>query len=503
MSAITAGRLLAPHLGWFERAIAFFAPNAALRRAASRISLDQLRGYEGAAHGRRVDGWFTRSTSANAELQRSLVKLRDRHRDLVRNVPWIFRAKAAVVSITIGFGITSRIVGNKTTQKRWNGWAGTTKCDADGRHNWYGLQALVWGAVVESGECIVRRRWRSASKKLAVPMQVQVLEADYLDHSKTVMLEGGYIIQGVEFNDDGERIAYWLFDQHPGELLGTVAVSKRVPAKDVLHIFRQDRPGQVRGVPWGAPIIITTRDLDELEDAFLMHEKISNAQQGWVRDIADVPTPANAPKESLSEAFEPGRIDVLPPGKDIVFNNPPIGRDISPVQRSYLLRIAAAYGITYAALTGDLTKVNFSSGRMGNIDMARNVEQWQWNTIVPQLLDPVITWFGEALAMTGMAVSDLAAEHGMPRREMINPVAEVEAYKEAIRTGLMPLSAAHRELGEDTDRVLDEYAETNKKVDQLGLKFDSDPRTDSAPRAAGAGARTREKSRASTTRKVA
>jgi capsid protein len=35
----------------------------------------------------------------------------------------------------------------------------------------------------------------------------------------------------------------------------TQFASVRVPAERVLHIYRVDRPGQVRGVPWLAPAI--------------------------------------------------------------------------------------------------------------------------------------------------------------------------------------------------------------------------------------------------------
>jgi capsid protein len=35
-------------------------------------------------------------------------------------------------------------------------WAEATGCDAEGRLDLYGLQALVMRAVVESGECFVR-----------------------------------------------------------------------------------------------------------------------------------------------------------------------------------------------------------------------------------------------------------------------------------------------------------------------------------------------------------
>jgi capsid protein len=85
-------------------------------------------------------------------------------------------------------------------------------------------------------------------------MRLQVLEPDYLDlhRNGVVTAGGGQIIDGIEFDKQGRRVAYWLFTSHPGSarLMTTQFASVRVPADRVLHIYRVDRPGQVRGVPW-------------------------------------------------------------------------------------------------------------------------------------------------------------------------------------------------------------------------------------------------------------
>ncbi|WP_163070242.1 phage portal protein, partial [Acinetobacter nosocomialis] len=72
---------------------------------------------------------------------------------------------------------------------------------------------------VEAGECLVRRRKRFSSDGLPVPMQLQVLEADFLDEARSGKNGKNEIIQGVEFDPVGRRVAYWLFDEHPGSAL--------------------------------------------------------------------------------------------------------------------------------------------------------------------------------------------------------------------------------------------------------------------------------------------
>ena len=78
-------------------------------------------------------------------------------------------------------------------------WAESTACDADGQSNMAGLQSLIASGVVGDGEALIRRRWRRASDGLPVPMQLQLLESDYLADLTQALPNGGRIVQGVEF----------------------------------------------------------------------------------------------------------------------------------------------------------------------------------------------------------------------------------------------------------------------------------------------------------------
>lgn len=465
-----------------DRAIAYVSPVRGALRTAARSRIEALRRYDGAASGRRTDSWRTCGTSANAEAvnNNAMVVLRDRHRDLARNNPWVARAVQAIVGNTVGFGITAKVGGTKAQQAAWKAWAGTTACDADGRHDLAGLQALILATVVVGGECLVRRRWRRPEDGLPVPMQLQVLEGDQLDHTKDESLSGGgWITQGVQFSAFGAREGYWLFQTHPGDNGGwRNTESVFVPAADVAHIYRCDRPGQVRGIAWGAPAMITLRDLDDFEDAFLFRQKIANCQvgvftgrEGGAAGLAATTCPAP------SESFEPGRFEYAPEGMDVKFNSPPIPGEYGPYVRDVLLRVAACYGITFQALTGDLTSVNFSSGRMGWLEMQRNIDSWRWHMLIPQGCDRIGGWFNDALNLTpgNAARRPLTFEWTPPRREMIDPAKEIAAAIDGVRSGVIPLQDIHRQNGEDSEDVLRKFKEDADRIKQLGLVFDTTP----------------------------
>ena len=459
-----------------DRLVGIFNPKAALQRAQARAAMTlineyvamQKRRYEGAAKSRRTSGWRTAPTDANAEIAPALNILRERSRDLVRNDPYAANAVETIVTNTIGLGIMAKFT-NPNLQAAWKIWCNSTDCDADDTHDFYGLQALALRCVVESGEVLIRRRIRKSSDGFAIPLQLQVLEPDHLDETKRgKQPNGNNIIAGVEFDPIGRRVAYHLRRGHPGAEDSDATVS-RIDAVDVLHLYRCDRPGQVRGVPWAAPVILRHRDFADYEDAYLFRNKLANCHVGVITQ----PEPGdNDPAETvLPESLEPGAYEKLPHGHEITFNDPPKPDGYGAYAKAVLRAIAAGWGISYEALTGDLSEVNFSSGRMGWIESGRKVAKWQWMMMVPGMCDPVADWFALAAAPSA---KDTARVWTPPRRQMINPAQEIPAIRAGIRSGLMSLSNALRETGDDRNDVLAELSEDLKHANKLGLVLDID-----------------------------
>jgi len=94
---------------WFDHAIATVAPRMAARRVMARQAFETLtRGYDGAARGRRTEGWRAPGSSADTEIGVAGALLRDRMRDLVRNNPHAAKAVAVLVNNIIGAGIMPR-----------------------------------------------------------------------------------------------------------------------------------------------------------------------------------------------------------------------------------------------------------------------------------------------------------------------------------------------------------------------------------------------------------
>lgn len=481
---------------WIDDMIGVFSPQAAFKRKRARIAMDILaRGYEGAKTGRRIDDWITSGTSANAEIAGSGNRLRERSRDLVRNNCYGNKAIEVFVGNAIGTGITAQARTaserlNKQIMAAWNDWCQV--CDADGDLDFYGLQALAARAMYESGECFILFRDRGFSNSMRVPMQLQVLEADFLDTGKSTVGETGNIIrQGIEFDPQNRRVAYWMWPQHPGEsIVGNARFqSVRVAADQVVHVFRKLRPGQTRGVTAYAPSMVRMRDLDGYDDAELWRKKIEACFAAFVvqNNGADGPIVGNVVNKAASggngsepqrvEQFRPGMIEYLHPGEDIRFGNPTSDGNYESYERVQLHAIAAGLGITYEQLTGDLSQVNYSSLRAGLLEFRSLIEMLRWQVFIPKICAPVWRRFIERAYIAGeISKIDYAVSWTPPKFEMIDPLKDAQADTLMMRNGTLTLQEAIARHGFDPEQQIQEIADTNKKLDELGVILDGDPR---------------------------
>lgn len=474
-------------MGWVDRVALSVSPRWALRRMRARVATELLaRHYEAASTGRRTQGWRRSSGDANLALTGGLSKLRDHARDLVRNNPHAESALSTIADHAVGWGIVAKPrPASPRASAIWREWAGTTACDADGRHDFYGLQKLAMRTIVEAGEVLIRRRIRRPEDGLPIPIQVQVLEPDYLDMLKpdARLPNGGRIIHGVEFDALGRRVAYWLYPEHPGseQFMGAMS-SRRVPAEGVLHVFRQTRPGQVRGPSWFAPVMLTLKDFDEYADAQLMKQKVAACLAVITTDPDGSATPlgvATTGDDSTSPEWDqlgPGAVVNAPPGRDVTIVDPPSVGDYGAYSEVTLRAIATGLGVTYEDLTGDYTDLPFSAARMSRLRHWARVEDWRWRMIVPQFCDPVWGWAMQAAAITGAVSSIPSADWTAPPLPMIDPEKESLANTRLIRSGLKSLSEILRESGYDPESVLTEIASDFGKLDELELILDSDPR---------------------------
>ena len=287
-----------------DKAIAWVAPQMAQRRHAARTQMALSGGYTG---GRtdiaQLSRWQPTAGSANADTIRDLPRLRARSRDQMRNAPVALGALNTVVSHTIGTGLayTPAIDGpflglspeqaeawQANTQRRFNAWALSPDCDLARQLDFYGLQELAFRAKEESGDCFVLT---PIVARQGVPqLALQLIEADRVCNPSR-QPDSDALVDGIEINPaTGEAIAAHVARRHPGahttgsnDWTRVTFRGNSTGRRNLLHIFKPLRPGQVRGVPWVAPILEPLKQLNRWSDAELNAAVISSAMVTFVR----------------------------------------------------------------------------------------------------------------------------------------------------------------------------------------------------------------------------
>lgn len=467
--------------------------------------------HEAAGRGRRALSWTPGNPGAVAALLATNTELRSKSRDLVRRNAWAQAGIEAFVANAVGTGIKPQSLSSderfKTeVQALWRDW--TQEADAAGQTDFYGLQALACRAMLEGGECLIRLRPRRPEDGLVVPLQLQLLEPEHLPINLNTDLEpaagssgpGNVVRSGIEFDGMGRRVAYHLYRSHPDD--GRLAPMSgqggletvRIDAREIIHLYRVLRPGQIRGEPWLSRALVKLNELDQYDDAELVRKKTAAMFAGFVTrqnpedNLMGEGTP-NSSGVSLA-GLEPGTMQILEPGEDIKFSDPAdVGGSYAEFLRTQFRGVAAAIGITYEQLTGDLTGVNYSSIRAGLLEFRRRCEVIQHSVLVHQMCRPVwAAWMKQAV-LAGAIDAPGFARGGAARRrqylqvkwipqgwQWVDPEKEFKAMLTAIRAGVMSRSEAVSANGYDAEDVDREIAADNARADALGLIFDSDPR---------------------------
>ncbi len=443
--------------------------------------------YEGAGHGRRLSNWGTSTAGPNSTLFSSLGNLRARSRELSRNDPQIDGAMDCLVSNIVGMGISPRWqLSNsklkKALQQLWLDW--TQEADKDGLLDFYGLQALIARSIIESGEVFVRFYPRRSGSGLVVPLQLQVLEADHLDETyNTIAPNGNEIRMGIEFDKSGQRAAYWMFREHPGEIFMTVANQfdrVRIPASEILHTFKPLRPGQQRGRPWLASLILTMHELNQFDDAELVRKKTVAMLCGFITSPSEEeqgPPPFGDEVESDETGspvvdMQPGTYTTLPPGHEVTFSAPAdVGGNYDAFVKHQERRVARGLGgLTYEKFTGDLTGVNYSSIRAGNLEFQRQCKQFIFNVMAFQICRPIARyWLSQVALSNAMFLPGYAKDpksylrikwtiDGWP---WVDPLKDLKASTGLVRSGF---SSRTQEVAERGLDVEDQISQTLQKA---------------------------------------
>lgn len=325
-----------------------------------------------------------------------------------------------------------------------------------------GLTANVMRDMVVSGEGLV----------IVQPDgTLHQLPRDVIDSTFSADPGSGRVIrEGVEFQEGREVAIHVRLDD--------AIVPERVERDRYMRVFRKDFPGQVRGVPWGASVLIAADTLGETEHALATGVKVAAMFAGIATDEnnagADFPFDGNASGNVLESGLEPGTLKILPSGWRVTFASPQQAQQSAEFLRHQLHRLASGLGVPTHLLSNNLGDANYGSLRAGMVEFNARTEAQQFSILVPQFLKPAWEHFVTRQYLAG-DVTDLdaalACEFIPPARAWIDPQKDAAATAEMLKLGLTSRRRAVAELGWDVGRLDAEIAADRQREAALGLTF--------------------------------
>lgn len=453
------------------------------------------------------------SSSADAELSSSLVKLRASSRQMVRDAPYAKRAKTIVVNNVIGPGIGMQAQ-VKTTRGElnprvntdietvWEEWSCAEYCHTGGKLQFSDFERACMGQVFEAGEVIVRLH-EFALADSDVPLALELVEAERLADDFTQPLSviaDNEVRMGVEVDKRfGRPQAYWIRRRHPGDLRHTLANSnglfERVDARFILHLHITDRWPQTRGEPWMHTALRKLDSTDQYSQAELQAAQNDAARFGTIKSTSPEggPSLANNPAgqatgEKPEMQIENGVVIELEPGEEYQDHTPSRPNTaIDPFLRYMLREIAAGVGVSYESLSRDYSQTTFSSGRLAILDDRdswRVFQQWWLRSFRLPLHKRWLQQAAYAQAIASMPVEQYMADPAKfeavkfkPRGwSWVDPQKEVQAYKEAIKAGLISAEdvIAQTANGLDIEDVVAAIERSDAMYAAAGIKRDTD-----------------------------
>ena len=483
----------------FDNLLRVIAPGLAVRMDADRMSGIALRQYDAASPGRMFKNKSVSDGTANYELlaTQSLAKLRKYTRELSRNSPIARAIKKALAAHIIGTGYTLQAAAtdssgkplpkfNKEIERLWKIWAGNKlECDIVGKKNINQFLKQAIGQLCDGGEYIVNKTFRPKSGGM-IDFRLEAVENDLLDD--TYNDENKNIIGGVELDAYGAPFRYHFLKKSKGLYqYANYADYNPVLAKNIIHCFIEDRPGQTRGEPWFAPVLIFLQTAHRAIEAELYALEIQaclalaySSKTGFKGKFMGSETGEADSGGNRVRKLAPASIIELPGADTMQVVDPKRpGGTFTPFIDKIVQYACAALDISYAKGAKDYSQGSFTSLRMGEMDDRRHLGPIQ-GLIVDDIIKPIYDEFAYWCVLSGQLQAPdfydnrrnytLATFTPQPP-EYSDPLKDAAAMRERLAVGDITLKDIADEKGKDWRDTIDTMAEIKEYAESKGLNI--------------------------------
>ncbi len=314
-----------------------------------------------------------------------------------------------------------------------------------------------------------------------VKLDLRLIEADHVTSPDAYLLDRREV-DGIVLDGFGNPVAYHVLKNHPGNSVwGFNDEYRTVPASHVIHVFRQDRPGQHRGIPEITPAL----------PLFAQLRRFTLAVLGAAEAAADFAgiLYTDAPANGEAEQVEP--MDLVELERNMLLTMPGGWKmsQVEPMQpattyaefkREILNEIARCLNMPYNVAAGNSSGYNYASGRLDHQTYYKSIRVDQ-AFMAEKVLDRVLAaWLWEyALEAGGQFVFDSAGPLGgrvLPDHqwfwdgmEHVDPAKEASAQETRLKNHTTTLAHEYARQGKDWEAELRQRARERNLMLELGL----------------------------------
>ena len=377
-------------------------------------------------------------------------------------------------------------------KERFDLWASNpNETDIERRRNFYQLQPLALRTVAVRGDafCLMPRRRNPGG---IWTLKLQLLEGDRIITPRNLS-ESDSLYQGVETDAYGAPTNYWVSQKYP-PMMGLEATDcTKVAAFDakgrpnVLHLMRELRPGQRRGLPYLAPVIATLKQISRLGEAELAASVVSSLFAVLIKktgsnSFGPLGPPSKDSNGNTFSELQPGMIADLNPGEDIttVAPNRPNGA-YDPFFRALVGQISLRIQIPPEVLFKKFDS-SYTAARGALLQFWKFITCERELFLAPKLCQPVFeAWLEEDIAMGNtvapgffkdpmLRLAYCSAKWVGDSAPILDPLKEVLASVEAINGSLTTYSESTlRVNGGDFEANVERLSREERLRKEAGL----------------------------------
>ena len=432
-------------MNWIDNIVGFISPERGYKRELFRQAYEAERNYDAGNENRLNAGWRVTNESAEQTDRGSRDVIRARTRDLERNSDLMNSVIGAYGRNVVGGAFTLQAKTNDealntTIEELWRKWCKKRNCDVTGQQSLNQILRMAVRRKKIDGAILLKKCYTS---------------------------EGYWIKQ---YSLDGFSIQLPVY----------------VEAKDIIFYWQKTRPSQVREISDMTPTATRIRDTNEFMTAVSVKERIAACLSVFIKKITPASgtigrgTGTTTQKHRYDgKTLTPGMIKELNAGDEVQVVNPSgQATDATAYTKLQQRMIGAGQGISYEAMSRDMSEANYSSARQGLIedDLTYDGEK----ELLQEVMDEIYETFIISIVLAGkVAIKDfwvkkddyLAHDWIQAPKKWIDPIKESNANKIALQTGQKTFQQIAAENGRDWKDQIDDMYRTLEYGREKGLEL--------------------------------